>query len=254
MGRTLFQGIQPRDGEYGMNVKEQFMTNRNSHQQLQPDRVRTTSGNGATTKRTNGDQHQIEDRYNSHDASFRRHYQLTYHDKPLDSSRDNPRITPRTYEEFYAPAYRYGFELAEESPTADWKDVEAEAQRHWQSNHTGAWEEVVDAVHYGWKEQRNPEALRVHHYGEFDEYHKGFQRHYLDAMANSGSPFEHYEPAYRYGYDLAIAPGYGTYLWPEIEPEVRQYYETEYADGHLPWEHYRNAVRHAWQSVRSTKS
>jgi len=69
--------------------------------------------------------------------------------------------------------------------------------------------------------------------------------------ASSESPFEPYEPAYRYGYDLAIDPNYSTHLWTEMESEVRKYYETEYADAQLPWENYRDAVQHAWYGVRS---
>lgn len=187
-----------------------------------------------------GDVHPIPDRYNTHDASFRRHYQLNYHDHG------------RSYEDFYAPAYRFGFQLAEDNPRAEWETVEAEAQRHWQNNHPSAWNEIADAVHYGWVEQRNPDALRVHHYGEYAEYRPDFLRHYQAEFDGSGLSFERYEPAYQYGYNLAINPVYHTRLWPDMEPEVREYYETEYADGELPWERYRNAVHHAWQDVRGT--
>lgn len=185
------------------------------------------------------EQHPIADRYNTHDASFRRHYQLNY------------RGNGHSYDEFYAPAYRFGFELGEESATT-WDEVEAAAQRHWETNHPSAWAEVVDAVHYGWLEERNPEALRVHHYGEYDTYRAGFQNHYLETNNGAGAAFDHYEPAYQYGYNLAIDPAYNTRDWTEMEPEVRKYYETEYADAQLPWERYREAVRHAWHGVRAT--
>jgi hypothetical protein len=213
------------------------MTNQYVSQQPQ----RNSASAVATRNSSNGneDQHVIEDRYNTHDASFRRHYQLNYRD------------TSHNYEEFYAPAYRFGFELGEESVAA-WDDVKGEAQRHWQANHPSAWADVEDAVHYGWVEQRNPEALRVHHYDEYDTYRTGFQNHYLETDDSSGLPFEHYEPAYQYGYTLAVDPTYNAHEWPEMEPEVRKYYETEYADAQLPWERYRDAVRHAWHGVRAT--
>ena len=96
------------------------------------------------------DKHPIEDRYNTHDASFRRHYQL------------NLREDPQSYD-FYAPAYRLGYELAEERSSSSWETVRDEAKTHWQSHHPGTWEQVADAVLYGWREQRNPDELRVHH-------------------------------------------------------------------------------------------
>lgn len=210
-------------------------------QPTQQSSVRNPLANGGSAGRINGDQHPIEDRYNTHDASFRRHYQLNYHD---DNAHD--------YETFYAPAYRFGYELAEESAAAEWTDVEAEAQRHWAAHHASPWYEVADAVHYGWMEQRNPEALRVHHDDDFETHRAGFERHYLEMGADSGSLFEHYEPAYRYGYTLAIDPNYPTREWADVEPEVRRYYETEYTDGQLPWERYRDAAHHAWHRARPT--
>ncbi|MEZ4736997.1 MAG: hypothetical protein R3E79_58700 [Caldilineaceae bacterium] len=196
--------------------------------------------NGSSDGDANGDQHPIEDRYNTHDASFRRHYQLNYHDNAHD------------YEMFYAPAYRFGYELGEESAATKWEDVEAEAQRHWQANHPSAWHEIADAVRYGWTEQRNPEMLRVHHNDDFETYRAGFERHYLEMAADDDSLFEHYAPAYLYGYTLAIDPNYQTQEWTDMEPEVRRYYETEYANGELPWERYRNAAQHAWDRARPT--
>jgi hypothetical protein len=200
----------------------------------------TTVATDTTERNGRGDErHPIEDRYNFHDASFRRHYQLNYHDGP------------HAYE-YYAPAYRFGYELAEESAGSDWEAAQPEAQRHWQSNHDTAWDEMREAIHYGWREQRNPDALRVHHHGDYSDFRKSFETHYAEAAATSGAPFEHYEPAYRYGYELAIDPAYNSHLWAEVEPQVREYYETEYADGRLPWEHYRDAVSHAWYGVRAT--
>lgn len=216
------------------------MTNIREYQPAEADWANKPSANDDQRDDLKGDVHPIPDRYNTHDASFRRHYQLNYHDNGHD------------YEAFYAPAYRFGFQLAEDKGDMQWETAETEAERHWQTQHQSAWSEVADAVHYGWLEQRNPEALRVHHYGEFNEYRQGFLTHHQTAADGSGLPFEHYEPAYLYGYNLAVDPAYNTYEWTDIEPEVRKYYETEYAEAQLPWEHYRNAAQHAWHGVRNT--
>lgn len=96
------------------------------------------------------DRHAIEDKYNFHEASFRRHYQLNYDESGHEF-------------DYYAPAYRFGYELAEENPHAEWQAVSGNAQRHWEAAHTTGWAEMAEAVRYGWKEERDPESLRVHH-------------------------------------------------------------------------------------------
>lgn len=188
-----------------------------------------------------GDRHAIDDRYNFHDASFRRDFQLNYSDGAHD------------YDSYYAPAYRLGYELAAENQDAAWEAIKGEAQHHWQTKHSDSWQNVEKAVHYGWLEQRDPDALRVHHRGEYQDYRKGFMAHYAAELSESNdTSFEQYEPAYQYGYNLAIDPVHRTSLWSDIEPELRRYYEEEYTDGQMPWEHYRSAVEHAWYDVRAT--
>ena len=224
------------------------MTNQRPTEQktVQTQRTSSPSATGVSTaNHENGDSqsvpdgHKIDDRYNFHDASFRRHYQLNYSDGAHD------------YESYYAPAYRFGYELAEEHEGADWASVKNEAQHHWQMKHGSAWQNVATAVHYGWREQRDPDALRVQHHGEYADYRKSFMAHYADAHGEGGGSFEQYEPAYQRGYDLAIDPAYRTHLWTEMEPELRQYYEEEYADGSVSWEHYRSAAQYAWHDVRA---
>jgi hypothetical protein len=110
-----------------------------------------TKYTGAKQESTQGDRHPIDDDYNIHDASFRRHFQLNYGDERLD------------YESVYAPAYRYGFELSGENPNETWEEMEPEAQRHWAEEHSVSWATVADAVRYGWDEERNPDKHRVSH-------------------------------------------------------------------------------------------
>lgn len=96
-------------------------------------------------------EHPIEDELNMHDASFRRHYQLNYSDQQLE------------YESFYAPAYRYGYQLSETHPNDTWQQVESQAERQWSANHSIDWNQIAEAVKYGWKEERNPDEVRVNH-------------------------------------------------------------------------------------------
>ncbi|MBI1294554.1 hypothetical protein GC175_06310 [bacterium] len=184
------------------------------------------------------DRHPIDDKYNFHEASFRRHYQLHF--------RDDARGF-----DFFAPAYRFGYELATESPGMSWERVKDAAERHWRANHQSDWSEMIDLIHYGWVEQRDPDSLRVHHDDdEYEEHRAAFAAHHADTIGEGVAPFEDYEPAYRRGYDMAVDPTYRTHLWSDVEPEVRNYYETEYAEGEVSWERYHSAVYHAWHRVR----
>lgn len=193
------------------------------------------------TRNGREDRHPIEDEYNFHDASFRRHFQLHYGDGSHD------------YETVFAPAYRYGYELSNENPNRSWEQVENEAQQHWASKHASRWEEVAEAVRYGWNEERNPDKLRVHYHGQFDDYQPAFRRHYADTLPGTGMTFERFEPVYRYGYTLAIDPDYRSRLWSDVEPEVRTMWENEYRDQYQ-WEDYRRGVSHAWHEVRTRSS
>lgn len=113
--------------------------------------TQTNSQTSDAAEHNDGHKHRIEDDYNIHDASFRRHYQLNYANEPLE------------YESFFAPAYRFGYELSAENPHAEWDEVEEQAHTEWVANHPVSWASVIDAVRYGWEEERNPNKNRVEH-------------------------------------------------------------------------------------------
>ena len=93
-----------------------------------------------------------DDEFNTHDASFRRHYQLNYADDP------------RSYGSFYSDAYRFGYDLGVHKPDLSWEQVESFARNEWTANHAASWTEIAEAVRYGWTEERDPDKLQVHHY------------------------------------------------------------------------------------------
>ena len=72
--------------------------------------------------------------------------------------RENYRMRPyassSTHEYgFYQPAYRYGYESANRYSDRQWKDVEADLARGWNTfEHKTAstWEQIKDAVRDGW--------------------------------------------------------------------------------------------------------
>lgn len=82
--------------------------------------------------------------FSADDAYYRRHFEETFAD------------TERDYEHFER-AYRFGATLPEYPAyqTRDWADSRADAQRDWERGNDAPWEEVRDAVRYGWERARN---------------------------------------------------------------------------------------------------
>jgi uncharacterized protein (TIGR02271 family) len=81
--------------------------------------------------------------WNRYDADFRSNWHTTY------GSRGG------TYDD-YMPAYRSGFTYANDPRYAnrEWNDVEMDLRRDWDTRGEGTWEEVKDAVRYGWDRVR----------------------------------------------------------------------------------------------------
>lgn len=84
--------------------------------------------------------------------------------------------------------------------------------------------------------------------GEYDEYAPQFRKHYETTYADTDYNYKQYEPAYRYGYNLASSDRYYGRDWNEIEPEVRTRWE-ETNKG--TWNDFRGAVRHGWNRVQT---
>ena len=57
---------------------------------------------------------------------------------------------------------------------------------------------------------------------------------------------------YRYGWERARDPRYDGRSWTEIEPQLRRDWESQYPD--RPWDQAADAIRDAWDRVRSTVS
>jgi hypothetical protein len=162
-----------------------------------------------------------------YDESFRRHYQTTY------------ASTGNDYDA-YEPAYSYGYDLAAESRyrTRNWDAIEPEARQRWESEQGNTWEDFKDAVRHAWNEVKS--AFEA----DYDEYAEDFRQHSQTHYGN-GDRYLHYEPAYRYGYDLAWA--YHDQDWDAVESEARQRWERE---NQGPWEDVKAAVRYAWSEVK----
>ncbi|HEX6386808.1 MAG TPA: hypothetical protein VF177_19245 [Anaerolineae bacterium] len=80
-------------------------------------------------------------------------------------------------------------------------------------------------------------------------YESSFHNHHQTNYAPSGYSYELYEPAYLYGYQLAMDRNNAGRSWEEIEPEAQRYWE---ARRRGEWSQFKDAVRHAWEEVRDT--
>jgi len=84
-------------------------------------------------------------------------------------------------------------------------------------------------------------------YATYDVYDPDFRTHFQTAYGNTGTGYEVYQPAYRYGYTLATDDRYANRSWQEIEPEVRRAWETR---NQGTWENFKDAIQHSWDKVR----
>jgi uncharacterized protein (TIGR02271 family) len=81
----------------------------------------------------------------------------------------------------------------------------------------------------------------------FETYETDFRQHYTTAASSRGQAYEHWAPAYRYGYTLAGDPRYRSRDWPAIEAEARRDWEQQHRG---TWEEMKDAIRYAWDKVR----
>jgi len=81
----------------------------------------------------------------------------------------------------------------------------------------------------------------------YDTYDADFRNYYQTRYANSGMAYDRYQPAYRYGYDLANDARYRGRNWNEIEPEVRRDWESR---NQGPWENFKDSIQYSWDKVR----
>jgi len=75
----------------------------------------------------------------------------------------------------------------------------------------------------------------------YDTYAPDFRRHFQTTYASNGTAYDQFEPAYRYGYDLADR--YRGRDWADVEADARRDWEQRHAG---TWDRFRGAVRYAW--------
>jgi|GEM_PF-152112 len=92
---------------------------------------------------------EAEEDFKTFDSRFRTHYNTAYASSGYD------------YDTYYAPAYRYGYDLAYD-PDFDnrtWNEIEIDARREWEADYEGPWEQFKDAVRHAWQETKEAIGL-----------------------------------------------------------------------------------------------
>lgn len=74
-----------------------------------------------------------------------------------------------------------------------------------------------------------------------------YRRHWQTAYGSSGSRYEDYDAAYRYGSTMAGSGQYKNYQWTEVEPQLRSDWESSHPGS--TWDKVKDAVRFGAERV-----
>ncbi|MEJ2707259.1 MAG: hypothetical protein P8074_06565 [Anaerolineales bacterium] len=77
-----------------------------------------------------------------------------------------------------------------------------------------------------------------------DAYETHYQRH----LAHTGKSFEEYLPAYQFGYQIATDERFRHERWDQIEPQVRQQWESQEHPG--TWDDFKLSIYYGWRKVK----
>jgi len=83
---------------------------------------------------------------------------------------------------------------------------------------------------------------------DLNRFRTGWRGHYQSSFAGTGNKYQHYEPAYMYGYTLRNEPRYRDYDWARLEPEARRTWEERNPGS--TWDQVKDAVRYSWENVK----
>ena len=86
-------------------------------------------------------------------------------------------------------------------------------------------------------------------YGSYDGFEEDFRQHYDTVYGQSERDYAYYEPAYRYGYDLAVDPRHRKHDdWEAVAPQARVGWQEEQE---RPWEDVEKVIQATWRDVKN---
>lgn len=81
----------------------------------------------------------------------------------------------------------------------------------------------------------------------YDDFAGEFRSDFEARHPGDRATFDDFDPAYRFGYELATGDAYRDSPWSEIEDEAREEWKRRHPTS--AWDEVRQAVRHAWERV-----
>jgi uncharacterized protein (TIGR02271 family) len=84
------------------------------------------------------------------------------------------------------------------------------------------------------------------------DINEDFRSDFTSRYGSGGATYETYEPAYRYGYDMASDPRYQGRNFNEVESDLRSDYARRYPNS--TWEKIKESVRYGWDKVTGRSS
>lgn len=86
-------------------------------------------------------------------------------------------------------------------------------------------------------------------FGGFDRYDNDFRTHYRSTYSGS-DPYDYYQPAYRYGFDMANDNRYMADSWDRVESSARSDWERAHPS---TWDRVKDSIRYAWEKARGLR-
>jgi hypothetical protein len=84
-------------------------------------------------------------------------------------------------------------------------------------------------------------------YGSATDYDADYRTHFQTTYGNTGTPYDNYFPAYRFGERMAGEQQYQGRSFADIEPNLRRDYESSHPGS--SWERMKEAIRYGWERV-----
>jgi hypothetical protein len=143
--------------------------------------------------------------------------------------------------------------LEETHHTSDYgTDIAIERAHDRDDRGTGGLEETHHTSDYGTDiamegTEKRMQSDMSSDYTDFSAYDDRFRNHFDSSFTTTDYTYEQYQPAYRYGYDLATDERFVDRGWQDIEPEARSRWD-ERNPG--TWEQFKSAVRHAYEEIK----
>lgn len=81
----------------------------------------------------------------------------------------------------------------------------------------------------------------------FEDDAAAFRSDFETRYARAGGIWDEFDPAYRFGHGLATDSRYRDIDWNAIEPDARRDWEQRHPAS--PWERFKSAVRHGWETA-----